>query len=297
MPNLHRHFCGTPTKPGRWGFHIHLKTFYRVLKQNNLTLRKLTKAPHLTPKHHPLRLDFARTQLQRLKNRLLHHLERTIFSDGTVLTKNNDMCYDAGEVKIVQDKTDPRPVFFSVNPTSKAFMAYAGVTLGLKTDLLILHDYNPEKAAAPNTDAILFFIREYLVPLASSMRQRLGLGPQETIWLVWDHAAVHRARAALQELALHHIEIAGLPPRTPELNIIETLWYMLKRKLRGIGLADNSYESFLNNVVLAWNELDQTSVDNVVRSYEGRCKQMVDAQGMKFKVRSSDEEEEEDEDD
>ena len=57
-----------------------------------------------------------------------------------------------------------------------------------------------------------------------------------TAYLVMDNARIHHAREAREYLEDNHIRFIYLPPYSPDLNPIENVFAVLKKRYRGLGV-------------------------------------------------------------
>jgi transposase len=80
---------------------------------------------------------------------------------------------------------------------------------------------------------------------------RLGaVRPAVPKLLIWDNAPPHHPKRVLEAAARHHLTIAWLPFRAPELNPLEDLWRLLK----AVVAANRVYDTLdaLADHALAW---------------------------------------------
>jgi transposase len=59
------------------------------------------------------------------------------------------------------------------------------------------------------------------------------------------------------------------PPQSPDLSLIEMLWPIIKRKLRGRRFENE--DDMLAAIEAAWDEIPKSVVDNLVGSFRARC--------------------------
>ena len=214
-------------------------------------------------------------------------LKRLIFTDGVVFSKKHSHVYAPERMRIVQTRKHTRQIaYYSQLPKSKSFELYEAIALGDRTGPMWLRRNNKVRDCKPTTDDVIYFIGNYIAPMADRIRGKNGWGPEETLYIVWDHAGVHLSHAAREVLEELNIEILGLPARCPELNVIEILWFMCKTKLRAKTFKNNSYNAFLAAVEEACSEVPQTKIDNLIKSFYGRCRQMILHKGKPFRYRT-----------
>lgn len=237
-------------------------------------------APHLTPKHKADRLAFALRTAKDLLPNNPELLERLIFVDGAIFSKKHASSFEPDKIKIVvpRGRKFPRPSFSQL-PRSKSFEIYLAITANDQTNPMPLRTADSTRDVRPTCDILEYFISNEIVPMADRMRGNLGLDPTTPLYIIWDHAAVHRAGRIISLLEEHHLEVFGLPARCPELNVIEVLWHLDKTALRSITFANNSYDAFLAAVQEACSSISQETINNLVFSFPARCAAMIKAKG------------------
>lgn len=93
-----------------------------------------------------------------------------------------------------------------------------------------------------------------------------------------DGAAPHTARRTLAYLERKNVKLMeDWPPRSPQLNPIENLWALLQRSVSDHGPSDAS--SLTRFVQKCWDDIPQSTVDCLVRSFNGRCRNCIDNNG------------------
>ena len=78
-------------------------------------------------------------------------------------------------------------------------------------------------------------------------------------------------------LASKHVRTVAWPPRSPDLNPIETLWAVMQPRVAQKSPAN--FEELRDAVQEVWNELDVNTVNSLVESFDVRLQQCIEARG------------------
>ena len=96
-------------------------------------------------------------------------------------------------------------------------------------------------------------------------------------FLMQDGAACHSAETTQIWLDDHCMVVPGWPPNSPDLNPIEVLWAVVKRRLRSHVWEDG--EDITGIVRDVWAGIDQTIVDSLVQDFVRRCRMVLNSCG------------------
>ena len=92
-----------------------------------------------------------------------------------------------------------------------------------------------------------------------------------------DGAPCHNAAQTLEMLSRKAILVPGWPPNSPDLNPIEIVWAIIKKKLKKNEW--NSCESVYSVAERIWNNIDQRIIDSLVEDFVRRCQLVIDVAG------------------
>lgn len=98
------------------------------------------------------------------------------------------------------------------------------------------------------------------------------------VWFQQDGASphvAHRTAAWLRRKGVPFID--DWPARSPDLNPIENLWALLQRMVSDYGPTEHG--QLADFVRRAWNKISQKTVNDLVLSFEGRCRRCVNELG------------------
>jgi transposase len=105
----------------------------------------------------------------------------------------------------------------------------------------------------------------------------------ENILFQDDNATIHRARSIQQWKDENGIKSIDWTPQSPDLNIIENVWSVLKRALGKMDTIPSSIEILEKRVVEVWSEISATSIQNLVKSMPKRCLMVIKKKGSPTK--------------
>ena len=88
--------------------------------------------------------------------------------------------------------------------------------------------------------------------------------------MIQDNTTCHVARQTLNMLHINNINVIPFPAKSPDLNPIEHVWDLLKRRVRALPQALNLGE-LERNVLDTWQHLEQQDFRNIILSMRSRC--------------------------
>lgn len=142
---------------------------------------------------------------------------------------------------------------------------WAGVMYNGKTELFICHE---SITALRYRDNI---IRPIVVPYAQNYGQDFVL--------VDDNARPHRARIVMEALEELNIQSLHLPPKSPDLNIIEHVWSRLKFLLRSRLHPPQTMDELMLAMEEEWENISRHFINTLVMSMPNRCRDVANCRG------------------
>ena len=143
----------------------------------------------------------------------------------------------------------------------KSVMCFGGIGIGFKSRLVVCRR---------SVDSTAYVAHLEESGLVETMNRRHGAFR----WLLMqDGAASHTSRQTMDWLRRNINVLPGWPPNSPDLNPIEMLWAVVKRKR-------HAYPGTIEQQVLAaWESIDYETIDRLVSSFLHRCEMVLNAGG------------------
>ncbi|GBN51100.1 hypothetical protein AVEN_131200-1 [Araneus ventricosus] len=94
-----------------------------------------------------------------------------------------------------------------------------------------------------------------------------------------DNARPHRARLVRSYLESETIPHMTWPARSPDLNTIEHVWYMLVRWTAGRSVPPDTFHELQQALLQEWALLPQQSINDTIASMPRRCQACISARG------------------
>jgi DDE superfamily endonuclease len=128
--------------------------------------------------------------------------------------------------------------------------------------------------------------RSYITMLDEALPECIRNGEEG---LIQDNAPIHKAILTREWVAEQGIEVIQLPPYSPDLNVIEHLWFRLKEVTHQLhpelmdltSGVDTKKEALTNAIFEAWEVVreDRELIDSLVHSIQRRIDAMNQVQG------------------
>ena len=99
--------------------------------------------------------------------------------------------------------------------------------------------------------------------------------------LLQDNDPKHTSTKTTQWLDNHHVSRIPIPSYSPDLNPIENLWSVIKRRVEK--QAPKNLEQMKNLLLNEWKKVDNTTRRNLVNSMKKRCQAVIEAEGRRTK--------------
>ena len=144
---------------------------------------------------------------------------------------------------------------------------WAGIALNGRTELVVL-----ERNVTAETYAEV--LRQHFVPFSTSKLD----GLQNCI-LQDDNAPPHRAASVQQWKEQLGIRTLRWPSRSPDMNPIEHVWDLIKRKIHHHNQPPQNASELRQAILDAWQELPQAVINRLVLSMSNRVAALLRARG------------------
>lgn len=241
--------------------HISLWTVRRRLLVANIRSHRPARGPKLLREHRVHRLRFARNcelWTQEDWNRVLFSDEARISLFGEdrrrrVLRRQGERFAEA--------------CFEEITPYGGgSVMFWAGINSMNRTELVFIENGSLTGHR---------YITEVLIPHAQPALAALG---EDSIFMD-DNARAHRSRdveAYVQEVGIRRLD---WPARSPDLNPIEHVWDVLKRRVRSVQPAPQTIRELKNVITAEWERIPQASIRDILASMPRRIQAVILARG------------------
>ena len=223
-------------------------------QRHGLTARKGIKRPLITEVQKAKRLSWCRNHIDTDWKYFLFTDEAPFWQTGSVRTR---YCRPGRGPQIIPSVKHPSKVH-----------VWGGVCYFGKTGLKVMR--SSETMTAERYRGV---IKDYVV---DSGAQLFG---EHDFTLLHDGAPAHRARATQRWLEEHGVsETNDFPPNSPDLNIIEHIWAIMKHNLYSHTLLYNT-RTLESAVKRSWNKVELAKIRVLVASMPRRIQACIDAEG------------------
>jgi hypothetical protein len=229
-------------------------TVLRDLALVGLTAKVRRVQPYLTETHKKNRLAFCNSFLppNMAAAEFTKYVERMLFSDEKWARRNK------GQSKFQWCEPDEVPLPRYKDQDDSFIRVWGIIGVGF-SKLIILPAGKIDKN---------FYIHHMLTAVLGKLQKQGAVFMQ-------DGASVHTA--AIPWLRQHGVIPINWPSKSPDLNPIENLWARVQGRVNQHGpWGTDDLEAFWNQ---EWEGLEESEVDNLVRSFKRRVKDVSDAEG------------------
>ena len=181
----------------------------------------------------------------------------------------SDECYvyiggSPGNFFITRRTTDPYEkgkTLTGFTQSSIRLMVWACITYGRKGPIVVL-DYPGGKGGGMTAQR---YVNQVLDgPLSSFYDSLVSAG--RVPWFQQDNARAHTAKTTTQWLESAGIKLFPHPPSSPDLNPIESVWFLLKNSIQQRSHTPTSITELKEAVLQAWEEISVEDVSACILS-------------------------------
>lgn len=259
FPNRRQQQQQQRRRPQQQPRNISVQTVRNRLRETGVRSRSAARVPMLSPIHRRNRLAYARQHVH-----------------WTVRQWNNVLFSD--ECRVCLFGNDRRPRVwrrkgerFSRNFTRSvaaynggSVMVWGGVSRFSRTPLVIVHE---------NLNATRY-INQILRPVVLPLRQQT-----RGFIFMQDNARPHTANITRRFFQRHHITLLRHPAVSPDLNPIEHVWDILKRRLRQNYPNLRTLAALERALIETWRQIPQSMIRNCISNMPERLRVVIRSRG------------------
>ena len=235
-------------------------TVRRRLRSEHFKSRKRPSGIELTANHKRLRLEWA--------TRHCHwrsQWSRVVWSDeASVCLRGRD-----GRLRVWMQPGDEIPgnLALPVNQGGGRLLIWAAIWMNGRTELHIQRNNM-------NSDGYVDVLRQHILPLSNQ------LGDPSADWIYMDdNATCHRSLVTNAFKTQAGIRTLKWPARSPDLNPIENVWSLLKRRVRRSIRSGDDLSRLEALLRQEWERLSQAVINRLIESMSSRIRQVIELLG------------------
>jgi transposase len=242
--------------------HLSVDTVKRALKKGGLKSAVKKKKPLLRPKHLKDRLAFANKH----KHWTTEDWKRVIWSDETKINRfgsdGRKWCWKSPGAQL-----QPNHVLATVKHGGGSIMVWGCMTAEGPGFLTRIEG---------GLDAELYC--SILEDELNRTTEWYGFEREKVIFQ-HDNDPKHTAKITKQWIQDNQLQVLEWPAQSPDLNPIEHLWDLLKRKLAGYERAPNGMLELWERVQAEWNKITKEQCMHLIESMPRRVEAVLKAKG------------------
>jgi len=256
--------CKTP-KPAslKIGKHVSEWTTRRALRRIGLVSAVKQKKPALSPKNIKARLEFCK----QYKNWTIEDWKKVIWSDETKINR-----YQSDGKEYYWHRLYETIKKHHVKPTVKhggGNIMVWGCFNWWRTGPLVKIDGIMKKD-------------DYLNILKANLPEFIDLSayPEEELVFQQDRDPKHTAKVVQNWLSIQNFKVLKWPAQSPDLNPIENLWAILKKRLSIYEKVPKNAHDLWLRVQSEWNDIQKPHIEKLVESMPKRIREVKKNKGL-----------------
>jgi hypothetical protein len=122
-------------------------------------------------------------------------------------------------------------------------------------------------------------LKDHLLPEIAAAKVEFGVD----LTFMQDNAPCHKTRLVVDFLNQNSIKTLDWPPQSPDMNPIENLWSIIKKKRQKKFGFCKKKNDLIEQVFEIWNEINDELLDNLTDSIENRLLEVIRLDGRPTK--------------
>lgn len=242
------------------GISVSVETIRKRLRARGLFSRRQLRVPELSRQHKIDRLQWCLEH----QNWTIEDWRNVLFSDETRIGLRSD----DRRIRVLRGRgRQARLAVAKSVPKYKGgtVMFWGGIMMDEKTPLLPIR----QNLTGPR------YVDLILGPIVRNWRGAFG----ENFLFMHDNAPPHTGRVATNFLETEGVTVLQWPSCSPDLNPIEHLWDMIKRRIRARVNNPGNTDQLIQAALEEWENLPQENINNLIESMPRRIRACIEARG------------------
>lgn len=242
------------------------QTIRRCLKESGMKAKTKVKKPLLSAKHRATRLKFAKEHA----DWSAEQWRLVTWSDETKINRlgSDGRVWSWYDTKVGITSRNIQETLKFGGGSLMIWGCFQGEKLG------ILRKVN----GIMKSDQYIDILRDSYLPSL----EIFGCEPGDTIFMQ-DNDPKHKAKVTMKWLQEQNIKCLDWPPQSPDLNPIENLWNILKKKIIMRTPVPQNLEELWAVTNEEWSKIDKSILRNLINSIPKRLKLVIKAKGGHIK--------------
>lgn len=239
----------------RFGTHLSRPTITRRRRELRYEYRPPKVIQNLSPEQRAIRVEFCRFVLERREEYRV-----IVFSDESRFARGPDNGW-----RRIKRGVYNETCFVEKEKFTQGVMVWGAIALGYRTNLML---------CSGHVDSLEYRKVMQESNFIDDMNKLHGPGG----WVyMQDGAPCHTASSTIEFFDSNRVLVLpGWPANSPDLNPIEMLWGIMKKKIRG---NDLDLRAFADNLKELWHQIDQDVIDSLCSSFFKRCELVLQLDG------------------
>lgn len=245
------------------GVHVSKRSIRNYLNMEDMKTFVKQKKPDLTEDHKRSRYEFAKKHL----NWTLEDWKNVMFSDEVAISRVEP----SGKQYYFKKRTDktirPHHIKRTKQGGGGKIMIWGCITYYGLGDACRLPD-------EVNSETYIDGLKDYIF----SSRDYYEMDPSKFLFQ-HDNARIHTSNLTKAYIKKSKIPILIWPPNSPDLNLIETIWAYIKRKLEEYSTEPNDIDELWERFQDIWTDIPLSFIHNLYASMPQRMKELFHNKG------------------